>query len=147
MIHMYSDGGSQPNGGPSGWGVVIIYPSGQIAQHCGYLGNGSNNQAELQGFINGIKRIDPSSPVTAHLDSKYVLDAIGKGWIKNWLKNGWKTAKGTPVANQNLWLELIEVIKGRNITYEWVKGHSGDAYNDMADKLATTVIAINRDKT
>ena len=137
---MYSDGSCLGNPGHSGWGAVIIYPSGQIAEHSGYLGHGTNNSAEIYAFIEGVRRIDPKTPVTVHLDSRYVLDSLSKGWVFNWKRNNWKTAKGHEVANKEIWQKAIEIIKGRNITYLWVKGHSGDQYNDMADKLATTAV-------
>jgi ribonuclease HI len=141
MIHIYSDGATQPNPGKGAYGVVIIYPSGQIAQHCGYLGdNVTNNFCELTGFIEGLRRVDPKSEVTFHLDSRYVLDSIAKGWVYNWKKNNWKTAKGTPVANKELWIKALEIIKGRNISYNWVKGHSGNEYNELADQLANIAI-------
>lgn len=147
MILVYTDGSAKNNpNGESGWGAVIVYPSGQVAQHCGYLGVGSNNQAELKGFIEGVRRTDPATPIKVFLDSKYVLDGMTRGWVKNWQRNGWKTAKGTPVANRELWEDAVEIVKGRNISYEWVKAHNGNEYNEMADKLADAAITTRINK-
>jgi ribonuclease HI len=140
MIHLYCDGGCRPSPGKGGWGVVIIYPSGQVAQHCGYLGDSTNNRAELSSLISGLQRIDPSQEVTVFSDSRYVIDGFSRGWIDNWKKNGWKTSKKEPVANKDLWLQASEIVKGRNIIWTWVKAHAGNQYNELADSLATLAI-------
>lgn len=147
MIKLYCDGGAHPgNPGPSGWGAVIVYPSGQVAQHCGYIGDGTNNVAELTSLIEGLRRIDPREPTTVYSDSRYVIDAFTRGWIQNWKKNGWKTSKNLPVANKELWLQAIEITKGRNIQWEWVKAHAGNEYNELADSLATLAIKNGKAK-
>lgn len=145
MIKLYCDGGSVPNPGHAGWGAVVVYHSGQVAQHCGYIGSYfSNNFSEVTALIEGLKRIDPKEPTTVYSDSRYVIDAFVKGWLQNWKKNGWKTAKGLPVANKELWLKAIEIVKGRKIQWEWVKAHAGNEYNELADSLATTAIRDGR---
>lgn len=139
MIKLYADGSVHPgNPGPGGWGSVIVYPSGQVAQHCGYSGPSvTNNHCELTAVLEGLRRIDPATPVEIYTDSMYVINPFNKGWLVNWQKNNWKTAsKNTEVANKALWVELSNLVKGRTLTWHWVKGHSGDVYNEMADKLA-----------
>jgi ribonuclease HI len=145
MIKIYCDGACKNNPGPGGWGAVIVYDSGQIAQHCGYVSDlTTNNACEMMALIEGLKRVDPATPIEVCSDSKYVLDAITKKWINNWKRNNWLTAKKTPVANKELWIRIIDMIKGRDITWTWVKGHSGDVYNEMADKLANLAISEKR---
>ena len=151
MIKIYCDGAcknngnSNGNGSNGGWGAVIVYDTGQIAQHCGYVADiTTNNACEMIALIEGLKRVDSDTPVEVCSDSKYVLDAITKKWTINWKRNNWLTAKKTPVANKELWIRIMDTIKGREITWTWVKGHSGDVYNDMADKLANLAISEKR---
>lgn len=156
-IKIYTDGSSLGNPGPGGWGVVIITnyqlpikntktknqtPNPQIVELGGYEKNTTNNRMELMAVIETLKYISEKhkkDEVTIFVDSNYVLLGI-TSWIHNWEKNNWKTANKKQVLNQDLWKELIELIRNYRgkIKWEKVKGHSGHIYNDKADEIATS---------
>jgi ribonuclease HI len=145
-IILYSDGAAKSNpNGPGAWGCVILYPSGQTAEHCGYIGDKvSNNFCELTAVYEGLRRIDPESSTVIFTDSQYVVNSVNKGWLKSWSKNDWKTARGKPVANKELWVKILSMIEKRDLKFEWVKGHNGDPLNERADKLANMAIFNNK---
>lgn len=150
MIILYCDGAAKNNPhGPGAWGCVIIYPSGQIAEHCGYIGDKvSNNACELNAVYEGLKRIDPGTTTKIFSDSLYVVNSINKGWLKSWVKNGWKTSSGNPVANKDIWVKILPMVEDRILIFEWVQGHSGNVHNERADKLANLAIynhKLNKD--
>lgn len=152
-IKIYTDGSSLGNPGPGGWGVVIITneelgiknknPKTEIIEIGGCEKDTTNNRMELMAVIEALKYLPTRKDlvgrdVTIFADSNYVLLGI-TNWIHNWEKNNWKTANKKPVLNQDLWKELINLIrnyKGK-INWEKVKGHSGHIYNDKADEIAT----------
>lgn len=145
MIKLYTDGACAPNPGAGAWGSVIVYPSGQKAQHCGYISdNTTNNFCELTAVYEGLKRIDPKTKTTVYTDSQYIVNSINKGWVDGWIKRNWKTANGNPIAHKDLWVKILSMIDKRDLSFVWVKGHSGDENNEMADKLATMAIVNER---
>ena len=95
----------------------------------------TNNEMELTAAIKGLDSFKSSSDLDLYTDSKYVMDGINK-WIHTWKKNGWKTANRKPVKRSNLWMELDKLNNFHDVKWYWVKGHSGDMGNDMADELA-----------
>ena len=98
---------------------------------------------ELTAAIKGLQELDywipepQDLPVILHSDSKYLTDAFNQNWLGKWQKNGWSTSTGNPVSNRDLWEELLLLTKQRNITWQWVKGHSGDHFNELCDRMAT----------
>ena len=139
MIKIYTDGACSGNPGIGGWGVVILIN----ANYPIFLNGGeiqtTNNQMELTATIKALKHFKEHQLITLITDSKYVKDGI-ESWIDNWKKNGWKTASKKPVKNKELWLELDSQIAKHKITWEWIKGHAGDIYNERADFLARRFI-------
>jgi ribonuclease HI len=155
-IKIYTDGSSLGNPGPGGWGVVIIEnyelritnekKEAIIKELGGFEKNTTNNRMELMAVIESVKYIQNFwksdfqniEEVTIYADSNYVLSGI-TSWIFNWEKNGWRTANKKEVLNQDLWKELISLVRecGIKINWEKVKGHSGHIYNDKADEIAT----------
>ncbi len=137
MLEIYTDGACSQNGTwTGGWGVVVVENDKRIAEADGGGYKTTNNRMELSAFIAGLKYIKENK-VTAKIytDSSYIYNAIDKGYLSNWVRNGWKTAKKEPVANQDLWLELL--------TYELpqiekIKGHSNNKWNCYADSLAVS---------
>jgi ribonuclease HI len=102
----------------------------------GYQPSTTNNQMELTAVIKALESIkDKSLPIDLHTDSKYVMTGINE-WIANWKQRGWKTANKKPVKNQELWQQLDQLCEQFDIQWHWVKGHSGDFGNEMADELA-----------
>ena len=133
-VIIYTDGACRGNPGPGGWGVLLKY--GTISKEL-YGGDASttNNKMELTAAIKALKEIKEASEITLYTDSKYVLQGIEE-WIHNWKKREWKGANKKPVKNIELWKELDELRDKHNIKWKWVKGHSGDPGNEIADMLA-----------
>ena len=133
-VIIYTDGACRGNPGPGGWGVLLKY--GTISKEL-YGGDASttNNKMELTAAIKALKEIKEPSEITLYTDSKYVLQGIEE-WIHNWKKRQWKGANKKPVKNIELWKELDELRDKHNIKWKWVKGHSGDPGNEIADMLA-----------
>ena len=138
MITIYTDGACSGNPGRGGWGAVII-ENNDIKVLNGGENNTTNNRMELTAAINALKYFKTFKNIKLITDSKYVKDGI-QSWIQNWKKNGWKTSSKKPVKNKDLWIELDEMIEKHNITWEWVKGHTGNKYNEKADYLARRYI-------
>ena len=139
MITVYTDGACSGNPGIGGWGVVILEENQNEIFLYGGDNNTTNNRMELTAAIEALKNFKNQANLTLITDSKYVKDGI-QSWIINWKKNGWKTAAKKPVKNKELWIELDELIAKHNITWEWVKGHAGNKYNEKADYLARRYI-------
>ena len=139
MIKIYTDGACSGNPGIGGWGVVILENDKDQIFFNGGNNNTTNNRMELTAAIEALKYFKKNQEITLITDSKYVKDGI-EFWIKNWKKNGWKTSAKEPVKNKELWIELDELIAKHNITWEWVKGHAGNTYNEKADYLARLYI-------
>nr|CAH7769528.1 unnamed protein product [Callosobruchus chinensis] len=95
----------------------------------------TNNKMELKAVINGLKMLKVSCKVVLHTDSQYIKQGITE-WINKWRTNGWKTANKKSVKNVELWKELDEIVLQHDINWKWVKAHSGNTYNEEADRLA-----------
>lgn len=138
VIEIYTDGACSGNPGKGGWGAILL-----CRQHekeiSGFSANTTNNQMELTAVIEAIKIVKKTSEIVVYTDSIYVKDGISK-WIFNWKNNGWKTANKKPVKNLELWQELDLLVLNHQISWKWVKGHSGNKYNEIADQLATRAI-------
>ena len=137
-ITIYTDGACSGNPGKGGWGAILIY-----AKEEKYLSGSNqlttNNQMELIATIEALKAIIRPRNIALYTDSQYVKNGI-TSWIFNWKKNGWKTANKKPVANKDLWIELDKYVKIHSVNWFWVKGHSGDHYNEIADQLAVNAM-------
>lgn len=136
MWIVYSDGACSGNPGPAAWGAVVLPPTGEPQHLSASLGRATNQVAELSGAIEGLRATPESCSVELVSDSQYVLKGLSE-WRLGWEKKGFRNSKGQPVANMELWRQLYSVADLRNVTTRWVKGHNGDPYNEMADKLAT----------
>ena len=133
-IKIYTDGACRGNPGRGGWGVFII--NGQESKKIfGGKIETTNNEMELTAAIKGLEFFNSPTDLDLYTDSKYVMDGIND-WIHNWKKNGWKTANKKPVKRANLWMELDKLNSLHDVKWYWVKGHSGDIGNDIADELA-----------
>jgi len=133
MIKVYTDGACKGNPGDGGWGALIINGS-ENKELYGREKNTTNNRMELMAVIMAIESIDRIQDVTIFTDSTYVQKGISE-WIINWKRNGWKSSNKQPVKNQDLWVRL-DSLNSEQITWQWVKGHSGHIENDRADYLA-----------
>ena len=136
---IYTDGACSGNPGPGGWGAVILEEDKNQKNISGNEKDTTNNRMELMAPIMALKKIKTNSEVVIYTDSKYVKNGITE-WIKNWEKNGWKSANKKPVKNKDLWIKLDNLCKDNKIIWKWVKGHSSNKYNNLADELATKAI-------
>ncbi len=138
IIIIYTDGACSGNPGKGGWGAVLLYKDHK-KEISGANKDTTNNRMELTAVIESLKNVKKSIPLKIYTDSKYVMDGITK-WINSWKKNGWRTADKKPVKNSDLWQELDIECQKHQISWHWVKGHSGDKYNEIADELARQAI-------
>lgn len=128
---MYTDGACLGNPGPGGWAWVI--PGGAYAS--GAEQRTTNQRMEVTAVLEALRALD--GPVTIFSDSTYVVNCFRDRWWEGWLRRGWKNSQRKPVANRDLWEPLITLYRERDdVAFRWVKGHSGDAMNDIADELA-----------
>ena len=142
QVTLYTDGACSGNPGPGGWACVLLYHDLK-RRISGYESHTTNNKMELMGVIHGLESLTRPMPVLIITDSQYVKNAFTAGWLENWQKNGWKTKSGEPVKNQDLWLKLSLLQRKHNLSWQWVKGHSGNEYNEMCDEYARKAI-INK---
>ena len=138
MIKIYTDGSCLENPGNGGW-AAIINNDGNIKKISGNEKNTTNNRMELMAPIMALKNVKSNSEITIYTDSTYVKNGITE-WIKKWEQNGWKSANKKPVKNKDLWIKLNDLSKKNKITWIWVKGHSNNKYNNLADALATNTL-------
>ncbi len=141
MITIYTDGASRGNPGPGGWSAIVmadqkVFELGDYEEHT------TNNRMELTGAIKALEFITPNylppTPITLFTDSEYVMKGMTL-WIAGWQKRGWRTAGKKPVLNQDLWQRLLLTSDGKDITWKYVAGHSGDSLNDRCDEIATAL--------
>jgi ribonuclease HI len=137
-VVIYTDGACRGNPGPGGWGVLLKYKDSEKTLK-GFDAETTNNRMELMAVIEGLRSLTHSCAIELNTDSKYVLQGIND-WIVNWKKNGWKTAAKKPVKNVGLWQQLDEQVSRHEISWHWVKGHSGVPGNEAADQLANDAI-------
>ena len=136
---IYTDGACSGNPGPGGWGVVIFDEKKKQQNISGKVKDTTNNRMELMAPIMALKKIKSKSDVTIFTDSIYVKNGITE-WIKKWKKNGWKNSNKKAVKNKDLWIKLDNLCQKNTVQWKWVKGHSNNEYNNLADVLATEAI-------
>tara|TARA_Y100001960_G_scaffold328776_1_gene418418 strand:- start:360 stop:797 length:438 start_codon:yes stop_codon:yes gene_type:complete len=141
IVHIYTDGACKGNPGPGGWGAILHY-NGNIKEINGYSPDTTNNIMEITAVIKAINLLNRPCTITITTDSTYVKNGITK-WIHTWKNKNWKTANKKPVKNKKLWQQLDKAIKQHDVTWEWVKGHSGHPQNEKADELANKAIEEN----
>ena len=133
-VTIYTDGACSGNPGPGGWGAILIYGTVQ-KELSGGDGNTTNNIMELTGAITALGALKEPCRVTLYTDSQYIVNAINKGWLRSWIKNGWKR-KGGELKNIELWKRFAELLETHEVTFVWVKGHAENEYNNRCDRLA-----------
>lgn len=141
-VTIYTDGSARGNpDGPGGYGAILRYVDSKGQIHEKELSQGyektTNNRMEMMGVIAALEALRRPCQVDLYTDSQYVVNAFEKGWIRNWKKNGWKTASKEPVKNRELWERMLEAAKDHELTFHWVKGHAGHPENERCDRLAT----------
>ena len=135
QVKIHTDGACLGNPGPGGYGVVLRY-----GEHSKELSGGfrltTNNRMELLAVIKGLEALNQPSQVVLFSDSKYVVDAMAKGWAVKWRANGWQRNKRERAVNPDLWARLLELCAEHDVEFRWVKGHAGVADNERCDRLA-----------
>jgi ribonuclease HI len=133
-VNIYTDGACSGNPGPGGWGAVLI--SGENKKEIyGSEKITTNNRMELTAAIEALRALKTHCSINLYTDSIYVMKGITE-WLKNWKKRDWRGSDNKAIKNQDLWVELDILANNHTINWKWVKGHSGDFYNDLADALA-----------
>jgi ribonuclease HI len=131
LIEVYTDGSSRGNPGPGGYGIVLSYNAKEKEISEGFRKT-TNNRMELMAVIVALESLKTNKiPVKVYSDSKYVIDSITKGWLKSWIKKGFKGKK-----NKDLWMRYDKISTNFEITFQWVKGHAGNIKNERCDVLA-----------
>ena len=140
-VQVYTDGAARGNPGNGGFGSLLRFRDANGQIHERELSEGfqltTNNRMELLGVIRAFQALKHPCRVHVQTDSKYVADAFNKDWISPWKRKGWKNAKREPVANRDLWEELLAAMDGHEVTFGWIKGHAGHPENERCDALAT----------
>ena len=134
-VTVYTDGACSGNPGPGGWAWAVA-PAG-TPHATGGEAHTTNQRMEVCAVLEALRAF-PGVPVTVVSDSTYVVNCFRDSWWKGWIARGWRNSQRQPVANQDLWRPLVELYRTRpgEITFRWVKGHSGDPMNDLVDRLA-----------
>ena len=136
---IYTDGACSGNPGPGGWGAVILDEEKNETNISGEEKSTTNNRMELMAPIMALRKIKKFSEVIIYTDSTYLKNGITI-WIKNWEINGWMSKNKKPIKNKDLWVTLSKLSEEQNIDWKWIKAHTGNKYNEIADKLATNAI-------
>ena len=134
-ITIYTDGACSGNPGPGGFGAILRY-NGQEKELSGGEALTTNNRMELLGVITALEALKEPCQVELYSDSKYVVDALSKGWAEGWRKRGWIKSDKKPALNPDLWARLLELTAAHKVTCHWVKGHAENVYNNRCDALA-----------
>ena len=136
-VIIYTDGACSGNPGPGGWGSILMY-NGHKKEISGGEASTTNNRMELTGVISALKALKEPCTVELYSDSKYVTDALSKGWAVSWRAKGWRRADKKPAQNVDLWEELLSLAEIHELRCHWVKGHAENEFNNRCDELAVT---------
>jgi len=134
-VTIYTDGACSGNPGPGGWGCILEY-QGVEKELSGGESSTTNNRMELTAVIRGLEALKEPCTVELYSDSKYVIDALEKGWALSWQRRGWIKSDKKPALNPDLWEELLALTQKHTVHYHWVKGHAQNEKNNRCDELA-----------
>lgn len=140
QVIIFTDGACINNPGPGGWAAVLMHEQ-HTKEIYGCDPHTTNNKMELTAAIEALKALKEPCVVSLFSDSKYLCNGINLHWAESWRKRGWKKSDGTEPKNIPLWEELLELTEKHTVSFQWVKGHDGNEYNERCDELATTAAA------
>lgn len=138
-VIIHTDGGARGNPGPGGFGAILSFGPHR-KELKGAFDHTTNNRMELMAAISALELLNEECEVTLHSDSRYLVDAMTKGWLTGWKKKGWIKSDKKPVLNRDLWERLDRALDGHDITWKWVKGHAGNPLNERCDELVHEAI-------
>lgn len=138
-VTIYTDGACSGNPGPGGYGAVLLYGGARKELSGGYRMT-TNNRMEILAVIKGLEALKEPCRVLLYSDSKYVVDAIEKGWVAKWRQNGWMRNKKERALNADLWEQMIVLLEKHQVSFHWVKGHADNPENERCDELARMAI-------
>ena len=134
-ITVYADGACSGNPGPGGYGAILKY--GQHEKELsGYDPDTTNNRMELTAVLSALAALQEPCEVTVYTDSRYICDAVNNRWVIKWRDNGWRRAQNASALNSDLWEKMLEFLAMHKVTFEWVKGHADNEFNNRCDQLA-----------
>ncbi len=133
-VQIYTDGACRGNPGRGGWAAILVFGAHE-KELSGGERETTNNRMELLAAIRGLSALKERCRVTLYSDSRYLVDAIEKGWLESWRAHGWRRGK-EELKNPDLWQTLYTLLEGQEVTVEWVRGHNGHDYNERCDRLA-----------
>ena len=142
-VYIFSDGACSGNPGPGGYGVILRC-DGREKEISGGEHETTNNRMELMGVITGLEALKYPCRVIVQTDSKYVVDAVEKGWARSWRSKGWIKSDKKPALNGDLWASLLDLLDVHEVTFTWIKGHAGHAENERCDRLAVIQRDLNK---
>ena len=134
-VEIFTDGACSGNPGPGGWGAILRY-KGVEKELSGGEPQTTNNRMELTAVISALSALKEPCNVQLYSDSKYIIDAVTKGWAKSWKAKGWIKADKKPALNSDLWDTLLSLLDKHTVEFIWVKGHAGHPENERCDTLA-----------
>ena len=137
FVELFTDGACSGNPGKGGWGAILRY-MGHEKEISGGEMETTNNRMELTAVIRGLSMLKEPCSVRLTSDSKYVIDAVTKGWVYGWQRNGWRKADKKPALNVDLWEQLLPLLERHQVEFVWVKGHQGHPENERCDQLAVS---------
>ena len=139
-VTLYTDGACSGNPGPGGYGVILEY-GGYTKELSGGFRNTTNNRMEMMAVIAGLAALKEPCEVAVVSDSRYVVDAIEKGWVRKWQANGWMRNKKEKARNVDLWRKLLALLEKHRVTFAWVRSHNDHPQNERCDRLAVAAAA------
>ncbi|MDA0767683.1 MAG: ribonuclease HI [Verrucomicrobia bacterium] len=140
QVTIYTDGAAKGNPGPGGYGTLLVH-NGKTRELSGGFSRTTNNRMELLAAITGLEALTSPCKVTLHSDSRYLVDAMNKGWLRGWKARRWSRANNQHLKNADLWQRLDAATTTHDISWRWVKGHAGHPENERADELASMAAA------
>ncbi|MDD4951939.1 MAG: ribonuclease HI [Desulfovibrionaceae bacterium] len=139
-VTLFTDGSCLGNPGPGGFAALLVYRDSRREITGGFRAT-TNNRMELMAVIEGLTALTRPCRVDVFTDSRYIKDAVTRGWLDTWRSNGWRTAAKKPVKNQDLWTRLLVLLDRHRVEFHWLRGHSGHPENERCDALARAAAA------
>ena len=142
-VTLYTDGACSMNPGPGGYGAVILYGDGRREELSAGYKMTTNNRMEIMGAIAALSHLEAPSQVLLYTDSRYMVDAMSKGWAKKWKAKGWQRNAKEKAKNPDLWETMLTLCEKHQVTFQWVKAHAGNRENERCDRLAVAAYQNN----